>query len=67
MRPAQRIKNVRGAFEATKQDDIRNRRILLLDDVMTSGATVIECSKVLMRNGAESVFVAVAARATGVS
>ena len=67
MRPAQRIKNVRGAFVVPRQNDVLNRRILLLDDVMTSGATVTECSKVLMRNGAESVFVAVAARAIGIS
>jgi len=67
MRPAQRIKNVRGAFVVPKQNDVMNKRILLLDDVMTSGATVTECSKVLMRNGAESVFVAVAARSIGIS
>lgn len=67
MRPAQRTKNVRNAFTAPDVKSIRDSRILLLDDVMTSGATVSECSKVLARAGAESVFVAVAARAIGIS
>ena len=67
LRPAQRIKNVRGAFKISDNQSLSNLRILLLDDVMTSGATVNECSKLLLRSGAASVFVAVAARATGVS
>lgn len=67
LRPGQRIKNVRGAFQVDDRMQLSNMRVLLLDDVMTSGATVNECSRLLLRSGAQSVFVAVAARATGVS
>ncbi len=67
LRPGQRTKNVRGAFNVPKPDAIRDKRVVLLDDVMTSGATIIECSKVLMEAGANSVFVTVAARAAGMS
>ena len=48
--------NVRGAFTAT--ENLANKRILLVDDVRTSGATAAECSKVLLKSGAESVRVA---------
>ncbi len=67
LRPQQRIKNVKNAFKLNYKPDLRGRRVLVIDDVMTSGATVNECTKLLLRAGVESVFVAVAARATGVS
>jgi ComF family protein len=53
--------NVRGAFECVA--DLSGQRILLLDDVMTTGATLDECARVLKLHGASSVTVAVAARA----
>ena len=65
--PAGRIKNVRGAFAVNSRTSFKDRQILLLDDVMTSGATVSECAKILTKAGASAVFVAVAARATGIS
>ncbi|MFO7983604.1 MAG: ComF family protein [Desulfuromonadales bacterium] len=55
--------NLRGAFEGA--DELAQRRILLIDDVMTTGATVEECSREMMRCGAESVLVAVLARSAG--
>jgi len=58
----ERKKNVRGAFEATMPDWTCGRRILLVDDVMTTGATVNECARVLMDTGALSVHVATVAR-----
>lgn len=67
LRPNQRIQNVRNAFKINPKYSVKNKAILLLDDVMTSGATVNECTKVLLEAGAASVFVAVAARASGVS
>jgi len=57
----ERHKNVRGAFEC--RSDFSGKHILLLDDVMTSGATANECTRVLKLHGAASVTVAVAARA----
>lgn len=47
--------NVKGAFEVC--GDVSGKRILVVDDVYTTGATVSECSKVLKRSGAKEVCV----------
>jgi ComF family protein len=61
---ADRAKNVRGAFDVRRRAaDLAGRRILLVDDVMTSGATVSECARTLKEAGAAAVFVAVLATA----
>jgi ComF family protein len=60
----QRQANLRGAFAVSDPVRIQGRRILLVDDVMTTGATAGECSRVLLRAGASDVFVATVARAT---
>lgn len=52
---AQRARNIKGVFTVIKPDKIRGKHILLVDDVMTSGATFSELYKVLMRAGAASV------------
>jgi ComF family protein len=54
----------RGAFAPTRRAGRRlaGRRVLLLDDVMTTGATANECAKVLLEAGAAEVHVAVLAR-----
>lgn len=56
----ERHKNVRGAFEC--RTDYSGLRILLVDDVMTTGATLNECARTLKIHGAQTVSVAVAAR-----
>jgi ComF family protein len=61
-----RRKNIVGALEMNSRHDIRDKIILIVDDVMTSGATVSELAKVLKKNGAAAVFVAVVARGAGV-
>ncbi len=58
-----RAVNVRGAFEVTDQTGIENKKILLIDDVYTTGSTARECSKILMKNGAKEVAVLTLARA----
>ena len=60
----QRRANVRGAFAVKNAERIRGRSVLLVDDVMTTGTTVNECARVLLRAGAKEVFVATVARAT---
>jgi ComF family protein len=59
----ERRRNVAGAFCVTRPERVRRRRILLLDDVYTTGATVNECSRILRQAGARSVDVLVLARA----
>ncbi len=58
---AVRQQNLRGAFTMTAP--IQNEKVLLIDDVMTTGATVRECAKVLLAGGADEVVVAVIGRA----
>ncbi len=57
---AERLRNVKGAFGV--RGNLNGERVLLIDDVMTTGATVRECSKVLIKAGAGEVFVATVAR-----
>ncbi|MFO7958468.1 MAG: ComF family protein [Candidatus Brocadiia bacterium] len=54
--------NVRGAFEAARPGAVDGLNLLLVDDVMTTGATVDECCKVLKRAGAAKVQVLTLAR-----
>jgi len=60
---AERRRNVAGAFHVTTPEHVRGRRILLFDDVYTTGATVNDCSRALLRAGARSIDVLVLARA----
>ena len=60
---AQRRQNVRGAFAVTCPHRIANRSLLLVDDVMTTGATLDECARTLLAAGARRVDVFTLARA----
>jgi len=60
---ADRQKNIRGAFALRHPERIQRQKILLVDDVYTTGATVNECARVLMDGGAEFVDVLTLARA----
>jgi ComF family protein len=54
--PAERRKNIRGAFAVTRPDLIKGKTILLVDDIVTTGITMSECAKVLKRAGAAKVI-----------
>jgi competence protein ComFC len=59
----QRIENVRGAFALRWADDIAGAKVLLVDDVTTTGATASEVARVLCGGGAVSVHLAVLTKA----
>ncbi|MGI8437190.1 MAG: ComF family protein [Chthoniobacterales bacterium] len=60
---AERMENLRDAFRLRKKADVRGLRVLLIDDVLTTGSTLSECARVLKAAGALSVHAATAARA----
>jgi ComF family protein len=59
---AQRAENVQGAFRVVENGAVRGRNIVLVDDVLTSGATANAASRALLRAGAKRVDVLVFAR-----
>lgn len=58
----QRIKNVHNAFDVISPEKIKNKRILLIDDVYTTGSTLSECAKILRKSGAKSIDALTVAR-----
>lgn len=59
--PARRA-NVLGVYEVREGVSVEGRRILLLDDIITTGATLAECTRVLREEGAAEVICAALAR-----
>lgn len=55
--------NVRKAFAVTRPEVVRKKRVLLVDDVFTTGATCGECARMLIRAGADAVSVLTLAHA----
>ena len=52
----QRMENVKNAYRATNPAAVEGRRVLLVDDVITTGATLSNCAKALRTAGALDVF-----------
>lgn len=63
LKKGQRRQNVEGAFECRRKQDIAGKRVLLIDDVYTTGSTINECARVLKLAGAVSVECLAYARA----
>jgi len=61
--PKEREKNVKGSFAVADPGVVRGKRVLLIDDVMTTGSTVNECAGELLKAGAGEVDVFTLARA----
>ena len=59
---SQRAENVRGAFAVSESTVVRDRGVLLVDDVFTTGETVDQCVRELKRAGAGEVAVLTVAR-----
>jgi ComF family protein len=60
---SERMENLHNAFRLRKNANVRGLRVLLVDDVLTTGSTLNECARILKRGGAFSVHAATAARA----
>lgn len=58
----QRKENVKNVFICKEADLIKNKKILLIDDIYTTGSTMNECAKILKKAGASQVWGAVVAR-----
>ena len=52
----ERLVNVAGAFRVLEPDNVDGKRVLLVDDVITTGATAAACAQALLDAGAQSVF-----------
>lgn len=59
---ARRKENIRGAFVLADTSSIKNKRVLLVDDVATTGATLFECATLLKSGGAKETYAVVLAR-----
>ena len=63
----ERLRNIQNIFSFNarfSKDILKNKEILLIDDIATTGATLRECAKILKANGAKKVYGAVIARQT---
>ncbi len=63
----QRAENVRGAFALRRPEMVQGRHVVVIDDVLTSGATVEECARILRRAGAARIEVLTLARAVRIT
>jgi ComF family protein len=54
----ERRQNISGAFKVIKRNAVNSKTILIIDDVITTGATISECGKILLEEGAEDIYAA---------
>lgn len=53
----ERFENVKNVFEIQNSELLKTKKIILFDDILTTGATIDECSKVLKKNGVNDIVV----------
>ncbi len=56
LKEEERMQNVYGAFTLLDASKVKNKKIVLIDDVLTTGATMEECARILKMNGAKEVW-----------
>lgn len=56
-----RFENVKNVFEVVNNEEVKNKVILIIDDVYTTGATINSCCEVLLKKGAKTTYFAVLA------
>ena len=57
----QRIENVKNAFKVVKRESVKGKKVLLVDDILTTGSTANEICRILLKAGATAVYVATVA------
>lgn len=57
-----RLRNIKDAFSLADGKDVKNKTVLLIDDIATTGSTIFECARVLKDAGAKEVYATVIAR-----
>ncbi len=62
---SERRENMKNAFDMCSEGDLEGRNVLLVDDILTTGATLSECAKVLKKNGSGKIYVLVMASDRG--
>ena len=55
LKKEERIRNVKNVYSIKNTQNISGKKILLIDDIYTTGSTVIECSRILAENGAKDI------------
>lgn len=53
---SEREENLKNAFKIKNKNEIKGKNILLIDDIITSGETIRECAKILIKNEAKAIF-----------
>jgi ComF family protein len=59
---SERAKNVKQVYSVNKHSNISSKRIILIDDIYTTGSTANECSRLLKNNGASEIIVVTLAK-----
>ncbi len=59
LKAKERAENVRGVYRVINKSSVKGKKILLIDDIVTTGNTLGECAKTLMKSGCKSVYCAV--------